>query len=303
MLRIMRYIAATGLLGMFVGCSGAVQTSQDTTPEPSAPTFLGTWKTASPAWRDGEIVGTETTILTFTSTRYIRYTVEEKSDGTFLDDDVESGTWRATDTVITRTWVGWDEENVRWDTDSTSVAKQYTWAESGDVLFVEPWGAEEETDVFARHVKVDIPDPYPFAGSWNRVFRDMYSSRVLTQTFTFNDTFTFAEQDTNDDDEPTTVGTLTGTWRIGPDNFIFVTVETASGGNEGFGAQRFRQGQTLRLGYAPTNEIGKIQISPYWREQMFDSGQLDWVDPTRLDRMYGNYWYQFMRGEPAVSPN
>jgi len=304
-LRIMKYIVPIGLLVMLVGCSSAVQTSEpkDTTPEPSVPTFLGTWKTTSPVWHDDEIVGTATSILTFTNIRYIQYTLEEESDGTYLGDWAESGTWRASDTAITRTWVGWDDDNQRPETEPTSVAKQYTWAESGDVLFMAPWDNEEETETFARYVKVDIPDPYPLAGSWNREVGGTHSSRILTQTFTFNDTFTFAERDTNDDDEPTTLGTLTGTWRIGPDNFILVTVESASGGNQGFGAQRFRQGQILKLGYAPTNEIGKIQISPYWREQMFDSDQLDWIDTTRLDRMYGNYTFQFTRGEAAVLPN
>ena len=45
-------------------------------------------------------------------------------------------------------------------------------------------------------------------------FRD--SNRVLTQTFTFNEKFTFVEHDTNNDDEPATTGTLIGTWRTCP---------------------------------------------------------------------------------------
>ena len=132
--------------------------------------------------------------------------------------------------------------------------------------------------------------------------RDPDISRVLTQTFTFNDTFTFTEHETYQDDEPPTIGTLTGTWRIVPDNFILVTVENASGGSAGFGAHRFRKGQTLKLGYAPTDEIGKIQVSPYWREQRFDSDQFAWVDNPRFHRKYGDYGYQFKR-EDASSSN
>ena len=304
MRRIIDKVTVTiGLLAMLAACSSAVETPEpsETTPEPAAPTFLGTWTTTSPAWIDGEIIGTETRILTFSNRRrYVQYTLREESDGTFLEDWAKSGTWDYTDTMITRTWVRWDDDNERWET--TSVAKQYTWTEGGEVLFMAPWGDDEETDSFARYTKVDIPDPYPFAGSWKRVAAYPPSSRVVTQTFTFNDMFTFTENDTNGDDEPTTIGTLTGTWRIDPDNFILVTVESASGGNAAFGAQKFRKEQTLRLGYAPTDDIEKIQVSPYWREQNFDSEQFAWVDDTRLRNMYGAYTYQFKR-EAATSSN
>ena len=127
---------------MLVGCSNAVKTPEpsENTPEPPAPTFLGTWKTTSPVRRDNEIIGTATRILTFTNSRYVQYTLEEESDGTYLNEWGESGTWSDTDTMITRTWVE------RWETETTSVAKQFTWTEGGKVLFMEPWGAEEKTE-------------------------------------------------------------------------------------------------------------------------------------------------------------
>ena len=78
-----------------------------------------------------KIIGTETRILTFSNRRrYVQYTLREESDGTFLEDWAKSGTWDYTDTMITRTWVRWDDDNERWET--TSVAKQYTWTEGGE---------------------------------------------------------------------------------------------------------------------------------------------------------------------------
>ena len=110
---------------------------------------MTTW----PVWHDDEIVGSATAVLTFTDSRYVRYVLEENSDGTFIDDWTESGTWDATDAMITRTWVDWDGDNNRWHTETTSVTKVYTWTEGGKVLFMEPWGNEEKTDAFARYTK------------------------------------------------------------------------------------------------------------------------------------------------------
>ncbi|MDE2824267.1 MAG: hypothetical protein OXK79_12265 [Chloroflexota bacterium] len=183
--------------------------------EPPAPTFRGTWTTTSQVWRDDEVVGMATSVLTFTKSRYIQYTSEEEFDGTFIRAERESGTWSATEGMVTRTWVVWDHENGTGQTQATS--KDYVWTEDGSVLFMELWGDEQKSDKFARYTKVDIPEPYPLAGTWRLVRSSRTNSRVLTQTFIFNDDmFTFIEHDTNDDDQPTTVGTLTGTW--GTDN-------------------------------------------------------------------------------------
>ena len=303
----MRQFVAIGLLALLIGCSSAVKTpiANEPTPAPTAPTLHGTWATTSPVWRDDEVIGMATEVLTFTKSRYIQYTLEEEFDGTFINDGAQSGTWSAGDTMATRTWVGWDDENNTWQTQTTSVVKDYVWTEDGSALFMEPWGYEQESDEFARYTKVDIPEPYPFAGSWMRVRSSQTSSRVLTQTFVFNDDmFTFIEHDTNGDDQATTIGTLTGTWRIEHDEkFILVSVESASGGNDAFGAQTFKSGQTLRIGYAPTNDVEKIQFSPYWREQRYDSQQNAWVDNERLERMYGSYTYQFARETVDAAAN
>ena len=304
---VMGHAVAIGLLGLLISCGSAVRTPEVKEPMsgPPAPTFRGTWTTKSHVWRDDEVVGMATSLLTFTKSRYIQHTLIEEFDGTLIDDKVESGTWSSTDTMVTRTWVRRDQ-NDTWQTQS--VAKNYVWTEDGSVLFMEPWGDGQESDKFARYTRVDIPEPFPLAGSWRRVWSSQTNSRVLTQTFIFNDDmFTFIEHDTNDDDQPATVGTLTGTWSTDHDErFILVSVESASGGNRAFGAQRFREGQILRLAYAPTTTLEKVRFSPYWREQRFDSSQNAWVDEDRedrRDRKYGNYTFLFTREDANVPEN
>ena len=166
---------------MLVGCSSAVKSPEMSAApsEPPTPTFHGMWTTTSPAWRDDEIIGMATTMLTFTRNRYIQYTLEQEPDGTYINDWAESGTWNATNIEIIRTWVGWDDENGTWQTETTSMVKEYFWAEGGDVIFMEPWSDVQESDMFARYTKADISDPYPFTGSWKRVWTSRTTKYVV----------------------------------------------------------------------------------------------------------------------------
>ena len=63
--------------------------------------FTGTWQTTYDWWEDDEEVGTFTDTLTFTASRYVLHRSHYR-DGVFDHDWADSGTWKSTDTTVTK---------------------------------------------------------------------------------------------------------------------------------------------------------------------------------------------------------
>ena len=279
-----------------LGCQQAMSPDPAPKPEPPKPTLIGTWQFVSPEHDDdGMLERTETLTLTFTSAgRFIEFYVVRRLDGSIEDRWRETGTWTATQGTVTKTLYEWDDENDRRFEEPTTINKHYTWGDdSGEVLFIHPWGATIDEHYFVRGIRVEDPIPYPLTGTWTG-FR-YWDVDQRPWTFTFGDTFT----EHYDDGEETF--TLTGEWRLDEENlYFFVTVENASdtrGGvaAEDFDATRFVEHE-LRYAFAPTGLDNTILLSPFGIERSYDVVTSMWVD--REDSATSNRYWMLLERQP-----
>ena len=275
-----------------LGCKQAMTPAPDPAePEPTLPklTLIGTWQFIRTSLDDvGMIEESETSTLTFTPERFIEFNVLRGADGTITGRWRETGTWTATEDTVTKTSYRWDDENERRFDETTSVDKHYAWGdEAREVLFVHPWGSDDNEDRYERGTRVKDPIPYPLTGTWTG-FRYWDVDRK-DWTFTFGDSFT--ERFDNGE----AMFTLTGKWQtLDEENlFFFVTAESASlvidgVANEDFDPSEY-VGHELRYAFAPTGLADTILLSPFGIERKYDDATSTWVerdDASTSDR----YW-------------
>ena len=274
-----------------LGCTQAVTPAPDTAdpdPTPAKPTLIGTWQFMSPSRDDdGMVVGSETRTLTFTPERFIEFNVARETDGTITDRWRETGTWTATEDTVSKTYYRWDDQNERRFDETTTTDKNYVWGdEAREVLFVHPWGSDDDESHYDRGTRVNDPIPYPLTGTWTG-FR-YWDVAQRDWTFTFGDSFTESF------DNGARMFTLTGQWRLDEENlFFFVTVESASDvidgvANEDFDPSKF-VGHELRYAYAPSGLANTILLSPFGVEREYDDATSMWVEydgPRQANR----YW-------------
>ena len=261
-----------------LGCQQAMSPDPAPEPEPPKPTLIGTWQFVSPEHDDdGTLVRTKTLTLTFTSAaRFIEFYVVRRLDGSIEDRWRETGTWTTTQDTVTKTYYEWDEENDRRFEQPTAVNKHYTWGdEAREVLFIHPWGSNDDERHYVRGTRVEDPIPYPLTGTWTGFPYWDVDRKPLT--FTFGDAFT----ERYDDGEETFA--LAGEWRLDEDNlYFFVTVENASATIDGVAVEDFDPtrfvGHELRYAFAPTGLANTILLSPFRIERSYDAVTSMWVD-------------------------
>ena len=228
----------------------------------------GTWQRRA-AWDDdneGWIEELET--ITFTGTRFIGHGVRSNTDN---DDVLDTWSWQG----------GWTDNGVsitRSAPGHVDVDKQYVLA--GDLLAINPWGANEPNEEFDVFTRVQDPIPGGIEGVWARVGDERNWTIMLTPN---QFTATIIRRPEFPD------FTLTGTYQVNQEElFIMVTVEDALADGESIlGTDGYWwKGQESRWGFAPTVSPTRILISPHWAEQEFIDPE--WVDNS--ENPYGAYW-------------
>lgn len=199
--------------------------------EPPKPTLVGTWRHIEHWQDDSGDRRTETTTLTFTSTRFIEINVDRNANGDINNAWQLDGTWSVTESSVTKTYYPWDDEADARSETAVSVEKEYYWGDAtGDVLLVHPWGSDDEEDVFVPFTRVSDPVPsitgvWEYKGGLWNLEPDQGESRTLT----FGDSEAFTDDHRFNDDEGRTVNNLLkGSWRHDVKNQLVVaTIRSA----------------------------------------------------------------------------
>ena len=71
------------------------------------------------------------------------------------------------------------------------------------------------------------------------------------------------------------------------------TVHQTEDGEEVSTTDDNHMGHTLRSAYAPASDPNTIAMSPFWREQAYDHGSMEWVN--NIDRPFGEYGFLFQK--------
>ena len=232
-------------------------------------------------WEDGVMIGTRIDTVTFTASRYILRRAHFFTDGTSSkeDDWTESGTWKSTESTVTRIRIEDHDDDDDTPEVETTATTGYHWGdESRSKLLMLPWVRFEEGDsgyrLYTRVVDA-VPD---LVGTW---VEDEGDDGFLMFTLNADGTmayrsyrpgrwdFTFEAEWTHDADEQFIVVTDVS------ENAVWA-LETPGG--------------SLRFGYAATNTPGELLISGWWREEGVKPGSCGSCDP----RTYGGYWHVFI---------
>ena len=295
-------IAAAAVLA---GCTRTVtQTvTRDVVRPAPTPSLLGTW-TGTEQVRDdnGVLTGTHVYTLTFTKSRTIAVASVRDAAGREFDRWREVGTWSATANTVTRTWYG-DDENDRRMSEPTHLAKNYAFADEGNVLLINPWFWTTATDGYWYNTRVKTPIQDLLTGTWEES-RDL-SDRNWRETITLSpdNSFTWRSVTTRGDIVRTEL--LEGPYVHDAENgFILVTITAVTYTRNGVpfepeaGEGEF-VGHTLRWAYAPTERADIIAVSSYWEEQKWNPTTRMWDDRSDLTGddfvPYGNYDRRYKR--------
>ena len=270
-------MAAT-LAIMLAGCKENVVTRTVTREvDPPAPTIIGTWTTTEQHQdADGVLQGTSVVTLTFTKSRAIQVTLEKDAAGREIDRGIDSYTWNATDTTVTRTRYAWDDENDRRMKEPTRLAKNYSFAD-GDTLFINPWRWSDPTDAYWNHTRVDAPIQDLLSGTWVWDCPDCDWADRVTISFSGN---LFTRTWAGTDDGKSLRTRMEGSYNHDVENgFILLTISTRTYTENGVpvaGGETEWVGHTLRMAYAPTERTDIIAVSPYVREQKWNQTTRTW---------------------------
>ena len=234
-------------------------------------------------------MGTSEHTLTFTKSRYVSTTSEKDLGGQVTDEYQLSGTWRATDTTVTRTWYNWDEENDRRVNEPTRLAKNYLFADAGGDLLIKPWIWDDPTDDYWRYTRVTNPIQNLLTGTWEWDCQECDPHERVTIIFSDDNSYTRRWVSTSD----TSVSAFRqeGSYNHDVENgFILLMPSAVTSTENGEPVEVTKEteerfvGQTLRLAYAPTERPDVIAVSPYVIEQ-------DWNPTTRMREDDSNYPY------------
>ena len=185
-------VVALATFLVVLGCQQAMAPIAEPPPalEAPEPTLVGTWQFIRPERDDsGMSVNTVTLTLTFTKSRFVEFHVRRGSDGNITEYWRETGTWIATDDIVTKTYFEWDEQNRQRYADATMVDKNYAWGdEARDVLFIHSWESNGEEDRYQRGTRIKDPITYPLTGVWKGDYLWDKTDRQRW-TYTFGDSF------------------------------------------------------------------------------------------------------------------
>ena len=263
-------IGALGLL--LAGCSGMV-------PKPTlAETLLGTWRTVER--HDDRTI---TSYLTFTKSRFIRYTGYEYvdlRDDTFTAAEWGWGGWEATKTTITKK-------------KETSVLKQWEWVEPGQSLNMSIWRHDDATEQ-AIYERVEDPIQGGILGKWQRTYHSDGLKTILHMEL--GDKFIWRTEQRRGETQ-VSAAELIGSYTVDHDE-LRINIELESATVEADGIRRpeeprYAPGTMLRVHYAPTVAPESIILSTWIIETTWDPEAGRWID--KPDQPYGHYSTRLVR--------
>ena len=270
-------------------------------PMSGGPTsLLGTWANIV-VWDDEghwDRIVRENRTLTLTRERYIEdRRLWDVATGGVLDDGDDVGTWSATETSFTKTFIEDDAEH--------SVPKRYIL--TGNFLAIEPWWADEPHHELRVYVRVQDPIPGGIAGTWTHSDtreHDELGTGEQTLTYTITaDTFTEIDQTVYESGD-VEIATISGNLTINRETqHLMVAVtdaqETWNGEpSEDFDPMAQFVGRGLRYGYAASSLLDKVRFSPRWDELEWNDETMMWMDHEHTP--YGAYWRLFTRSQQAA---
>ena len=301
---LLRASAALAILAAVTACKAAVTKDSEPPGEPEvAFSFVGTWRYEQPRWEMLEedeghvIVGTDIRTLTFTKSRWIEHVITVPNDLAPPDmqlwDFADSGTWGSvTGSTITKTFLGWNDEEESPNDEPTHVVRKYHIV-SGNLVLMQLWYHDEpDEDPYVRIERVNNPEA-DLVGRWvdddgeNKVVVSLGADgsfhRVFTRTVPLVDELNEHE--------------TTGTYELDTDEkFILVTLtQTLWDGEVRDVGPFWEPGEILRFAYAPSNIPTRIAFSNAWREQTYDPDLGMKVDIP--ENRYGAYWQRFRKVE------
>ena len=287
------------------GTTAKMEEMEEQPPPTPKPTLVGTFQ-RDHTWQEED--GTEittTTLLTFTETRFIEVNVERLSSGVVHDRWSTPGTWTHTESMVTKIYHPWDDDEGRRSEQAVSIVKEYVWGdEERNVLFVHPWDWDDPAHEFHRFQRVENPlPPESIAGVWKDRSED--EERGITWDWSLtvtSDSFTYRNEIREGDE--LRVFSFMGRSRLDPvNNFLFVNVESIQSIVNGERHERYdlqaavHIGHELRLAYAPTGIPNTLAISQHFRELQYDDEEMTWIDRPLFP--YGEYW--FFERQPATA--
>ena len=132
--------------------------------------FIGTWQSQRDWYDDDRMRGTFTDTLTFTKSRYILQRSHYMTgSATVYDSWTSSGTWKSTDSTVTRIWMHDNDDNDDTPAVLTRVSKTYLWIEDRSILCLQHWADDRENLGDANcelHRRVASPPPTSLLGTW-----------------------------------------------------------------------------------------------------------------------------------------
>ena len=224
--------------------------------------FLGTWASAGEWREDDQLLGRWEQALTFTKSRYILHRSHIRTGSTSVDNVwVESGTWEAGDTTITRIWLDDHDDDDETDRIERIVRKNYLWSESRDVLCMEHWAdSEENLDSVSceRYERMPSPAPADLLGTWTSTNPEDTWQHTFVLTLA---EFKFSRENSENGD----TFVLTGTYEVVPEElFVLVTTVDATWNGESVlpnPDNPWKVGVISRWAFAPTHNPTTLAVS------------------------------------------
>ena len=254
----------------------------------------GTWQRRA-AWEDDEdgwIEELET--ITFTGTRFIVHDVRFNTDN---DEILDTGSWQGG-------WIDNGASITRSEAGHVDIDKQYMFA--GDLLAINPWGANEPREDFDVFTRVQDPIPggliggWRFDWTWDRNTEDESDDLLFTLTAEVGgESITLVREGRHRSGELDHIRTIEATWELDPAEwFVNLTVVQATNAEgeeepEVDDRPRWAPGTMRRIALAPSAIPDHVLVSYLWNEEDWNDVQGQWADHP--DNPFGDYWMEWER--------
>ncbi len=264
------------LAAVLTACSGAGGMPMEQPPQDPKEMLIGTWRTVEDHNPEQDRV--ITSYVTFTASRYIRYTqiVQDESEYTYRR---EWGGWDATDTTVTKMPPDDEPDTETWE-----------WVEPGRVLRMTIFRHRDNNET-AEYVKVD--NPIGKGGIVGGTWSDASADGVLHWSIELGEKLTYRFENTETD----WIFELVGPYTIDHSElFINVVIESVvieSREDPLTPFVSYDPGTEIRFAYAPTAFDDSITVSPWERELIWSSRDQKWIDNP--ENPYGSYWLYLYR--------
>ena len=171
--------------------------------------------------------------------------------------------------------------------DRSRLAKNYVFADEGNVLFINPWFYTDGTDTYWPYTRVATPIQDLFTGTWEcSEYEDETINLRRTIRFSGN---SFTYSDVRTEGESVQLFQLEGPYEHDVENgFILVTISDHT--EDGAPREDSRYvGHTLRWAYAPTERPDQITVLNFSDDQVWNETTRRWEDLGELESYYELY--------------